>query len=299
MPTGRVWARENASMNISGPDTRVPTPADAPPTAAPPLAIETFGLTRRFGPLVAVDGVTLSIPRGTVFGLLGPNGAGKTTLIRMLTTTLPPNSGTARVSGYDVSADPVAVRRRIGYVPQLLSADGGLTGYENLLLFAKLYGVARAERRARIEEMLAFMDLGEAADTPVRHYSGGMIRRLEIAQSMLHRPDVLFLDEPTVGLDPVARLSVWRRLSDVREQRGTTIFMTTHDMEEADGLCEVLAIMNHGRVVTQGQPAALKANVGVHATLEDVFVHYSGESLDQPEQYGSVRQTRRTARRLG
>ncbi len=264
-----------------------------------PSAIETFGLTRRFGPLVAVDDVTLAIARGTVFGLLGPNGAGKTTLIRTLTTTLAPSSGTARVSGYDVSADPVEVRRRIGYVPQLLSADGGLTGYENLLLFAKLYGVARSERRARIEEMLAFMNLREVADTPVRHYSGGMIRRLEIAQSMLHRPDVLFLDEPTVGLDPVARLSVWRRLREVRGQRGTTIFMTTHDMEEADSLCEVVAIMSHGRVVTQGPPATLKASVGAQATLEDVFIHYSGESLDQPEQYRNVRQTRRTARRVG
>jgi ABC-2 type transport system ATP-binding protein len=286
-------------MNVPDPDTPIPAPSEEPSIGTLPFAIETSGITRRFGALVAVDEVALAIARGTVFGLLGPNGAGKTTLIRMLTTTLAPSAGTARVSGYDVLINPVEVRRRIGYVPQLLSADGGLTGYENLLLFAKLYGVARPERRARIDEMLAFMDLSAVGDTPVRHYSGGMIRRLEIAQSMLHRPDVLFLDEPTIGLDPVARLSVWRRLREVREHRGTTIFMTTHDMEEADVLCDDVAIMNHGRVVTHGPPAALKANVGAHATLEDVFVHYSGESLDQPEQYGIVRQTRRTARRLG
>ena len=166
-------------------------------------AVETRGLTRRFGTLVAVDHLDIAFPHGSIFGLLGPNGAGKSTLIKMLTTLLAPSEGTAFVAGYDIVREPRQVRRKIGYVSQMLSADGDLTGYENLLISAKLYGISRAERKVRIARALEFMKLAHVKDKFVKHYSGGMIRRLEIAQSMLHHPAVLFLDEPTVGLDPI------------------------------------------------------------------------------------------------
>ncbi|HEY9854227.1 MAG TPA: ATP-binding cassette domain-containing protein [Stenomitos sp.] len=265
----------------------------------PPLAVETQSLSRLFGGFTAVDDLTLRVPAGTIFGLLGSNGAGKTTTIKMLITMLPPSSGTARVAGYDIIRQPVEVRQHIGYVPQLLSADGGLTGYENLELFAKLYGIPRACRRERIHEALELLGLGEVAHKVASHYSGGMIRRLEIAQAMLHRPAVLFLDEPTVGLDPVARHAVWERLRQLRSQFGTTIVMSTHDMEEADTLCAQIAIMQQGRLVIVGSPADLKAQVGPAAALEDVFVRYTGNALEAGEEFRDVRQTRRTAGRLG
>src|SRR5579864_4544438 len=189
-------------------------------------AVETQRLSRNFGSIKAVEDLNLSVPAKSIFGLLGPNGAGKTTTIRMLTTMLAPSTGAARVAGLDVVAQPKNVRKAIGYVSQMLSADGALTGYENLLLFARIYGIPIRERKQRILDSLEFMGLTAAARVLVRHYSGGMIRRLEIAQSMLHRPPVLFLDEPTVGLDPIARNSVWERLTQLRSQFGTTIFMT-------------------------------------------------------------------------
>ncbi len=266
------------------------------PTAG---AVELTELTRVFGETAAVDHVSLSVPARMIFGLLGPNGAGKSTLIRMLITMLPPTSGTARVAGFDILREPVEVRRHIGYVPQLLSADGALTGYENLDLFAKLYGIPRSRRRERIDEALALMGLSEVASKVVSHYSGGMIRRLEIAQSMLHRPDVLFLDEPTVGLDPVARHAVWERLRQLRAQFGTTILMSTHDMDEAEVLCERVAIMARGRVMIVGSPAELKAEVGPDATMDDAFVRFTGQPLEVAEEFGSVRQTRRSTNRLG
>ncbi|HEY9721212.1 MAG TPA: ATP-binding cassette domain-containing protein [Oscillatoriaceae cyanobacterium] len=268
-------------------------------TGRPAPAVEVHGLVRRFGAFMAVDGLDLTIPAGTIFGLLGPNGAGKSTTIKMLTTMLPPSAGSARVAGYDVVRQAVEVRRHIGYVPQLLSADGALTGRENLDLFAKLYGIPRAERAARIGDALALMGLGDFADTLASHYSGGMVRRLEIAQSMLHHPAVLFLDEPTVGLDPVARRTVWERLRELRARDGTTILLTTHDMEEAAELCDRVAIMHAGRLVALGTPAELEAEVGAGATLDDVFVHFSGATLDTKEDFVNVRRTRRTAGRLG
>ena len=199
-----------------------------------------------------MDHLEFSAAAGSIFGLLGPNGAGKSTLIKMLTTLLPPTSGTALVAGFDIVKRPADVRRNIGYVSQMLSADGDLTGYENLLISAKLYGIHGKERERRIGEAFEFMDLSEAAEKRVKHYSGGMIRRLEIAQSMLHRPDVLFLDEPTIGLDPVAKRSVWERIRELRQQFGTTILMTTHDMEEADGLCDMVAILHQGHIAIAG-----------------------------------------------
>ena len=262
--------------------------------------LETESLTRRFGALAAVDALTLSVESGEVFGLLGPNGAGKTTLIKMLTTLLPPTSGVARVAGFDVARRPGAVRRAIGYVPQLLSVDGSLTGYENLLVFAKLYDIPRGERAARVREALSLVGLGGDAGRLVRQYSGGMIRRLEIAQSTLHRPPLLFLDEPTTGLDPVARNAVWDHIQRLREEFGTTIFLTTHYMEEAEHLCTRVAIIHRGRVVADDTPERLKASVGKEqATLGDVFIHYAGDTLDSGGGFSETSRGRRAARRRG
>jgi len=262
--------------------------------------LQTKSLSRCFDGNTAVDALTISIEAGEVFGLLGPNGAGKTTTIKMLTTLLPPTSGTAAVAGFDIVRQAREVRRVIGYVPQLLSADGNLTGYENLLVFAKLYDLPRVERASRISHALALMDLTEAADRMVREYSGGMIRRLEIAQSTLHRPRVLFLDEPTIGLDPVGRRAVWEHIERLRLEYGTTILVTTHLMEEADHLCNRVSIMHLGRVVAMGTPAALKASLGgAETTLDDVFVHYAGGTVECGGGYVEVSRTRRTAERLG
>jgi ABC-2 type transport system ATP-binding protein len=262
--------------------------------------VETEGLTLRYGTHTAVDGLTIAVADGEVFGLLGPNGAGKTTTIKMLTTLLPPTAGTARIAGFDIVRRPAEVRRVIGYVPQMLSADGTLTGYENLLIFAKLYDLPRRERAARVRAALNFMGLADSADRLVREYSGGMIRRLEIAQSILHRPQVLFLDEPTGGLDPIGRNAVWEALTELRQDHGTTISFSTHLMEEADSWCSRVGIMHRGKVAALGTPADLKASVGgTGTTLDDVFIHYAGDSLDGGRSYGEIARERRTARRLG
>ena len=262
--------------------------------------LETKALTRCFNSHTAVDALTIAVDAGEVFGLLGPNGAGKTTTIKMLTTLLPPTSATASVAGFDIVRQAREVRRVIGYVPQLVSADGSLSGYENLLIFAKLYDIPRRERAARLGEALDLVGLADAAGRMVSEYSGGMIRRLEIAQSMLHRPRVLFLDEPTVGLDPVARRAVWEHIEQLRREFGTTILLTTHLMEEADHLCQRVAIMHLGRVAAIGTPAALKASLGGNGiTLDDVFVHYAGGTLESGGTYRETSRTRRTAQRLG
>ncbi|HET6413241.1 MAG TPA: ATP-binding cassette domain-containing protein [Anaeromyxobacter sp.] len=270
-----------------------------PETAGDPGAIETIGLTRRFGSLTAVDGLTLSISRGVIFGLLGPNGAGKSTTIKMLTTLLPPSAGSARVAGLDVIHRAREVRRRIGYVPQLVSVDGSLTAYENLQVFAQLYGVLRGERRDRIRQALVLIGLESSAHVLVRQFSGGMIRRLEIAQAVLHHPRILFLDEPTVGLDPIARRTVWEHVRDLRARSGTTVLLTTHYMEEADELCDRVAILHRGKVAAQGTPAELKARVSETASLDDVFAHFTGNTLETGGTYRDAARTRRTARRLG
>jgi ABC-2 type transport system ATP-binding protein len=260
-------------------------------------AISIEGLTCKFGKLIAVDHIDCRVPYGEIFGLLGANGAGKSTTIKMLTTLLPPTSGTARVAGFDISTSPAQVRRQIGYVPQMLSADGALTGQENLMLSARLYAVERSERAARIADALQFMGLQEAADRLVRTYSGGMIRRLELAQAMLHRPKVLFLDEPTIGLDPVARHAVWERLTHLNLDYRMTILLTTHDMEEAEHLCCDIAILHAGRIAVRGRPDAIKAAVSPSATMDDVFAHFSLAS-----EGGRMRDTaevRSVAQRLG
>lgn len=271
--------------------------AVARPGAVP--AVETKSLTRQYNSLVAVDHLNLSCGNGIIFGLLGPNGAGKSTLIKMLTTLLPPTSGTALVAGYDIVREPKLVRRSIGYISQMLSADGDLSGYENLLISAKLYGIPGSQRSQRIHQALQFMDLDHVADKRVKHYSGGMIRRLEIAQSMLHRPAVLFLDEPTVGLDPVAKQSVWQRIRDLRREFGTSILMTTHDMEEADELCEIVAFMHQGKVIALDTPEQHKTLLGPDATLGDVFIHFTGADISEGGDLRDAARTRRTSRRMG
>ncbi len=263
------------------------------------FAIETDALTKAFGDLLAVDHLNCRVPYGQIFGLLGPNGAGKSTTIKMLTTLLDPTSGSAKVAGFDIVAAPARVRSSIGYVPQMLSADGALTGEENLMLSAKLYAIPRAERQPRIADALEFMGLTEFGRRLVKTYSGGMIRRLELAQAMLHRPMVLFLDEPTIGLDPVARHTVWDRLRELRQNYGITILITTHDMDEADELCDELALMHRGQIAALGQPAELKAGLGPAATLDDVFARFSGGSIQEGGSYRDIRQTRTTASRLG
>ncbi len=262
-------------------------------------AVEVLSLTRRFGSLVAVNHLNFVCPSGSTFGLLGPNGAGKSTLIKMLTTLLPPSEGTAKIAGFDLVQHPEAVRRNIGYVSQMLSADGDLTGYENLLITAKMYGIPRAERARRIAQALEFMELSHVGGKLVRQYSGGMIRRLEIAQSMLHRPHVLFLDEPSVGLDPSAKRAVWERISQLREEFGTTILMTTHDMEEADHLCDMVAVMHQGVLAAMDTPEALKAQVGPAASLDDVFIHFTGATISEGGDLRDAARTRLTTQRLG
>ncbi len=256
-------------------------------------------LTKRFGDLTAVDELTISIERGEIFGLVGPNGAGKTTVIKMLTTLLPSSAGSASIDGHSIAHESAKVRRVIGYVPQSLSADGALTGYENLLIMAKLYDIPRRERHQRIMDLLNFMGLGDFSRKLVRTYSGGMIRRLEIAQAMLHRPKILFLDEPTVGLDPVARRAVWEHIQQLRADYGTTIFLTTHYMDEADLLTGRLAIMHLGKVAAIGSPAELKSSVGDNATLDDVFAYYSGAEIESSGGYRETSRVRRVARRVG
>jgi ABC-2 type transport system ATP-binding protein len=267
-----------------------------------PTAIETKDLRREFGAVTAVDSLSLDVRSGEVFGLLGPNGAGKTTTIKMLITLLPPTSGTATVAGHDIIHEPRQVRRSIGYVPQLLSSDGALSARENLDISGRLYHIPRAERRERIDDALQFMGLAEVADNLVRTFSGGMVRRLEIAQAMLHGPPALFLDEPTVGLDPTARHAVWGHIRKLREREGTTILLTTHYMDEAAALCERVGIMHLGKLVALGTPESLAAEVGPGASLDDVFTHFTGSDLDAAPGGGTYRdlaRTRRTARRLG
>ncbi len=257
-------------------------------------------LVKRFGEYTAVNGVTFGVEQGEVFGLLGPNGAGKSTTIKMLTTLLPPTSGGAEVAGFDIVHQTASVRRSIGYVPQALSADGTLTGYENLLIFAKLYDLPRQARTQRVKEALAFVGLADASNQMVQRYSGGMIRRLEVAQALLHEPRVLFLDEPTVGLDPVARQAIWDHLTRLRAETDMTIFLTTHSMEEADTLCTRIGIMHRGDIVALDTPSGLKAAVGgPETTLNDVFVHYAGDALESGGSYRETSRTRRTAQRLG
>lgn len=260
--------------------------------------IRTLELTHTYGNTVAVDKISFEVKSGTIFGLIGPNGAGKSTTIKMLTTLLPVTSGQAYINGYSIIDDPEKVRGSIGYVPQLLSADGDLTGYENLLLAAKLYGLPSSCRKPRIEEVLKFMDIEDFKNQPVNSYSGGMIRRLEIAQSLIHKPPVLFLDEPTVGLDPAAKKNVWEHIQKLKTETGMTLLMTTHDMDEADHLCDRIAFVHRGRIIVMDTPRNLKKALGASATLDDVFIFHTGSSLQQSEDFLHVKETRATISHL-
>jgi ABC-2 type transport system ATP-binding protein len=270
------------------------------PGHAAEAAIRCSGLTHSFGPTQALDDVSFDVAPGETFGVLGPNGAGKTTTIRVLTTLLRADRGAATVFGTDVRRDPMRVRRLLGYVPQQLSADASLTGWENVWLFARLFDVPRRERTTRIDGALAAMGIADAAHRLAATYSGGMIRRLELAQALVNRPRLLVLDEPTIGLDPIARGMVWERVRSLQAETGMTVLITTHYMEEADALCDRIAVMHRGRLRAIGTPAALKDDLHPDASLEDVFRHHTGDTLAENEgNLRDVRSTRRTARRLG
>jgi ABC-2 type transport system ATP-binding protein len=263
-------------------------------------AVAVEDLVVRFGDLEAVHGISFAVGSGETFGLLGPNGAGKTTTIRVLTTLLPPTEGRAVVAGYDVRRESLSVRASIGYIPQAISVDGALTARENLDFYGQVTGVPRRERRRRIEEAIETMQLAPMLDRLARTLSGGMLRRLEIATALLNRPAVLFLDEPTVGLDPTARRIVWEHLGLLRERSGTTILFTTHLMEEAQRYCERVGIMDLGELVEIGSPSQLLRRNECDS-LEEVFAAVTGRSIDEigEGRLSDVRAQRRVANRLG
>jgi len=272
--------------------------ADHERTRDPAVLVD--DLIVRFDDICAVGGVSFAVAPAEMFALLGPNGAGKTTTIRVLTTLLSPTAGRALVAGFDVRTHALDVRRAIGYIPQAISVDGALTAYENLDFYARVTGVPRGERRERIDGAIDAMDLSPMLDRLARTLSGGMLRRLEIASALLNRPAVLFLDEPTVGLDPTARRRVWEHLGVLREEWGTTILFTTHAMEEAERYCERVAIMDLGHLVEQGPPAELLA-AHAAANLEEVFAAVTGRRAPQQDhgRLADVRARRGVARRLG
>ncbi|MGA8015646.1 MAG: ATP-binding cassette domain-containing protein [Candidatus Dormiibacterota bacterium] len=276
--------------------------AAAPPAAVAGRPVEISQLRVSFGAVQAVAGISFGIDRGQVFALLGPNGAGKTTTIRVLTTLIRADSGTVSVFGHDVRSEAMLVRHLIGYLPQQLSADFQLSGYENVWLFTRLFDLPRGQRERRAREVLAAMGLDDVRDRLAGTYSGGMIRRLELAQALVNRPALLVLDEPTIGLDPLARGDVWERVEELRRETGMTVLLTTHYMEEADTLCDRLALMHGGRIRAEGTPEELKAALGPGSTLDDVFRHFVGAAIEDEELSGGgrdVRRTRRTAQRLG
>lgn len=260
--------------------TAMTSPAVPVATSA---AVRVDGLTQRFGDRVAVDDLTLDIAPGEIFGLLGPNGAGKTTTIRLLATLLPVQEGRIAVYGVDAAADPMEVRYRLGYVPQQLSIDRDLTAWQNVTWFARLYDVPHSQVSVRVREALDMMGLLDVADRVAGKFSGGMVRRLELAQALVGRPALLVLDEPTVGLDPIARDAVWERILSLQRRDGMTVLITTHYMEEADALCDRVGLMADGRLRAVGAPAELKRRLGPDATLEDVFRAYSGHGLSSPD----------------
>jgi ABC-2 type transport system ATP-binding protein len=234
-------------------------------------AIDVQNIVKTFGDFTAVKGITFQVANGEIFGLLGPNGAGKSTLIRMLTTLLTPTSGTAVVNGFDVVKQADGVRQSIGVIPQAMTSDLELSVEENLIIFAKLYGVPREKRGRLIRELLAAVELTQWADKQVKNLSGGMRRRVEIARGLVHEPRIFFLDEPTTGLDPVSRVNVWEMLQKIKADRDLTILITTHYMDEADKLCDRIAIVDHGKLVALDSPLRLKASIPGKNVLEASF----------------------------
>jgi len=233
--------------------------------------IEVENLTKRFGDFTAVDSLNFSVQHGEIFGLLGPNGAGKSTLIRMLTTLVPPTSGTARVNGFDIVREANDVRQSIGVIPQAMTSDLELSANENLTIFAKLYGIPREKRKRVIPQLLEEVNLTQWADKPVKMFSGGMRRRMEIARGLVHEPKIFFLDEPTTGLDPVSRVAVWEMLARLKRERDLTILVTTHYMDEADKLCDRIAIIDGGKMAALDSPLKLKASIPGKNILEVSF----------------------------
>jgi ABC-2 type transport system ATP-binding protein len=240
-------------------------------------AIAVEDIVKRYGDFEAVKGITFSVEDGEIFGLLGPNGAGKSTLIRMMTTLIPVTAGKAIVGGHDVTRDSDEVRRMIGVIPQALTSDRDLTVEENLSIYAKLYGVRRAQREKNIAEVLEAVDLTKWRGAQTKTLSGGMRRRLEIARGLVHDPRIFFLDEPTTGLDPVSRIAVWEMLNNLKKSRNLTILLTTHYMEEADRLCDRIAIVDHGKLVALGTPVELKQSVPGSNVVEVQFERESDQ----------------------
>jgi ABC-2 type transport system ATP-binding protein len=258
------------------------------------FAVEVQNLVKRFGDFCAVDHLNFNVARGEIFGLLGPNGAGKSTLIRMLTTLVPPTEGTARVNGFDVVTNANEVRQSIGVIPQAMTSDLDLSADENMSIFAKLYGIPREKRRQTIRELLKAVDLEQWTDKPVKMFSGGMRRRLEIARGLVHEPKLFFLDEPTTGLDPVSRVAVWEMLAKLKQERDLTILMTTHYMDEADKLCDRIAIVDHGKLVALDSPLRLKASVPGKNIIEVSFSKAPpgwGETLKSLPEVAGVKET--------
>ena len=237
----------------------------------PVNAMEADHIVKKYGDFTAVDDVTFSVKEGEIFGLLGPNGAGKSTLIRMMTTLIPITAGKARIAGHDVQKDPDAARRAIGVIPQALTSDVDLSVEENLNIYAKLYDVPAKKRKENIDALLQLVDLTKWRDAQTKTLSGGMRRRLEIARGLVHSPQIFFLDEPTTGLDPVSRVAVWEMLTKIKNERQLTVLITTHYMDEADRLCDRIAIVDHGRLVALDTPAALKASVPGSNVIEAQF----------------------------
>ena len=236
-------------------------------------AISVRNIVKRFGNFTAVDGVSFDVAEGEIFGLLGPNGAGKSTLIRMMTTLLEITDGTALIEGYDVRKEPNKARRNIGVIPQAMTSDGDLTVWENLSIYSKLYGISAADRENSINELLELVDLTQWRDAAARNLSGGMRRRLEIARGLVHRPKIFFLDEPTTGLDPVSRVAVWEMITSIKEKRNLTVLITTHYMDEADRLCDRIAIVDHGKLVALDSPRSLKNSVPGSNVIEAQFLN--------------------------
>ncbi len=264
------------------------------------IIIKVNNLSKNFGSVQAVKDISFEVKRSEIFAFLGPNGAGKTTTIKMFITLLAPTSGDATINGYSVIHHPAEVRKVIGYVPQMISVDGSLTVQENLMLMAHLYDVPYRECNKRIKEMLAFLKLEKYARSLVRTLSGGMIRKLEVGQAMLHHPRLLFLDEPTTGLDPIAKRHIWKHLMELRDTFGTTIFFSTHNMEEAEEMCDKVAIMNAGEIAAIGAVSELKEKTNKKdATLEDAFIFFTGNELQANGNFREIRRTRQIHQRLG
>ncbi len=265
-----------------GPINNVPVKGDKP-------AIVVDHVVKKFGNFTAVDDVSFLVGEGEVFGLLGPNGAGKSTLIRMMTTLIPLTAGKAVIEGHDVAKDPDGARCSIGVIPQAMTSDLDLSVYENLLIFAKLYGVPSNRRKQVIDELLEFVDLTKWREADVKNLSGGMRRRVEIARGLVHSPSILFLDEPTTGLDPVSRVAVWEMISNIKLKRNLTVLVTTHYMDEADRLCDRIAIVDHGKLVAMDTPQALKLSIPGSTVIEAQFLNAPPDWPQQLERLPAIR----------